>query len=91
MTSENENFLHSIKNEIEELVKGKTNFFLQHVPSAQYLYINYKTSLFKESNCRGCSINGQREVSLTETKDKQCLWHVAGGIIFSLPQDEETN
>lgn len=75
----------------EELVKGKTNFFLQHVPSGQYLYINYKTSLFKESNCRGCSINGQREVSLTETKDKQCLWHVAGGIIFSLPQDEETN
>ena len=65
-------------------------FFLQHVPTKKFLFIDYKKSLFNDRNCRGCPIIGQREVSLTDKKDKQCLWKVTGGIIFSLSEDEET-
>ena len=39
--------------------------------------------MYDDRNCRGCPIRGQREVSLTKKKDKQCLWKVIGGIIFS--------
>ena len=73
----------------EEEIKGETSFFLQHVPTEQYLFIDYKKSLYNDHNCRGCPINGQREVSLTKNKDKQCLWHVAGGILFNAPDREE--
>jgi len=65
------------------IIKGNTYFFLQHVPTEKYLYINYQKSMFDDYNCRGCPINGQREVSLTDKKDKQCLWRVLGGIIFN--------
>lgn len=73
----------------EENIKGETQFFLQHVATGKYLYINYKNSMYNDYNCRGCPINGQREVSLTATKDKQCLWKVAGGIIYSEPEEDE--
>ena len=45
--------------------------------------------MFNDYNCRGCPINGQREVSLTEKKDKQCLWRVLGGIIFNKVEDDD--
>lgn len=73
----------------EDVIKGETQFFLQHVPTQKYLFIDYKQSLFNDRNCRGCPIKGQREVSLTSNKDKQCLWKVAGGIIFSLEEEED--
>ena len=80
----NDNFrITCYKQENNETITGKTEFFLQHVPTEKWLYINYKTSMFNDNNCRGCPIRGQREVSLTSKKDKQCLWKVIGGIIFS--------
>ena len=81
------------KQEDNDLITGKTEFFLQHVPTEKWLYINYKTSMFNDNNCRGCPIRGQREVSLTSKKDKQCLWKVIGGIIFSseLEQNEPSH
>lgn len=72
----------------EKDIKGETQFFLQHVPTKKYLFMDYKKSLFNDYNCRGCPIRGQREVSLTGNKDKQCLWQVVGGILFSDPDKE---
>ena len=76
------------KQEDNDLITGKTEFFLQHVPTEKWLYINYKTSMYNDNNCRGCPIRGQREVSLTDKKDKQCLWKVIGGIIFSSEKEQ---
>ena len=90
----NDNFrITCYKQENNETITGKTEFFLQHVPTEKWLYINYKTSMFNDNNCRGCPIRGQREVSLTSKKDKQCLWKVIGGIIFSseLEQNEPSH
>ena len=44
--------------------------------------------MYDDNNCRGCPIRGQREVSLTTKKDKQCLWKVIGGIIFSSEKEQ---
>ena len=85
----NDNFrITCYKQENNETITGKTEFFLQHVPTEKWLYINYKTSMFNDNNCRGCPIRGQREVSLTSKKDKQCLWKVIGGIIFSSEKEQ---
>lgn len=73
----------------DNFVTGHTNFFLQHVATKQYLYINIKKSLFNEYNCRGCPILNHREVSCTATKDKQSLWKVIGGIIYNNNNVEE--
>ena len=86
----NDNFEITCYKWKEEEIKGETLFFLQHVPTKKFLFIDYKKSLFNDRNCRGCPIIGQREVSLTDKKDKQCLWKVTGGILFSLSEDEET-
>ncbi len=77
------------KQEDGEIITGKSEVFIQHVPTEKWLYINYRTSMYNDRNCRGCPIRGQREVSLTDKKDKQCLWQVIGGIIFS--SDKEQN
>ena len=75
----NDNFrISCYKQNDNETITGKTEFFLQHVPTQNWLYINYKTSMYDDNNCRGCPIRGQREVSLTTKKDKQCLWKVIG-------------
>ncbi len=85
----NDNFrITCYKQENNETITGKTEFFLQHVPTENWLYINYKTSMYDDRNCRGCPIRGQREVSLTTKKDKQCLWKVIGGIIFSSEKEQ---
>ena len=85
----NDNFrISCYKQNDNEIITGKTEFFLQHVPTEKWLYINYKTSMFNDRNCRGCPIRGQREVSLTDKKDKQCLWKVIGGIIFSSEKEQ---
>ena len=85
----NDNFrISCYKQKDNDIITGKTEFFLQHVPTEQYLYINYKTSMYNDRNCRGCPIRGQREVSLTTKKDKQCLWKVMGGIIFSSEKEQ---
>ena len=79
----NDNFkIICYKNKGEKKIYGKTEFFLQHVATGKYLFIDYRNSLYNDYNCRGCPIRGQREVSLTSEKDKQCLWKVSGGIIF---------
>ncbi|MCQ2818575.1 MAG: hypothetical protein MJ252_15005 [archaeon] len=79
----NDNFkLICYKNE-GDIVKGKTQFFLYHMGTQKYLAINYRNSMFHDGNCRNCPINGQREVIGTDKKDKQCLWTVNGGILFS--------
>lgn len=70
------------------IITGATEFFLQHVATNAYLYINIKSSLFDERNCRNCPVMYQREVSLTSSKDRQCLWKVVGGLIFKERQDE---
>ena len=70
----NDNFrISCYKQNDNETITGKTEFFLQHVPTEKWLYINYKSSMYNDGNCRGCPIRGQREVSLTGKKDKQCL------------------
>ena len=85
----NDNFrITCYKQNDNETITGKTEFFLQHVPTQNWLYINYKTSMYDDNNCRGCPIRGQREVSLTTKKDKQCLWKVIGGIIFSSEKEQ---
>jgi dolichyl-phosphate-mannose--protein O-mannosyl transferase len=85
----NDNFrISCYKQEDNDTITGQTEFFLQHVPTQNYLYINYKTSKYNDRNCRGCPIRGQREVSLTTKKDKQCLWKVMGGIIFSSEKEQ---
>ena len=85
----NDNFrITCYKQNDNDTITGKTEFFLQHVPTEKWLYINYKTSMFNDGNCRGCPIRGQREVSLTSKKDKQCLWKVMGGIIFSSEKEQ---
>ena len=85
----NDNFrITCYKQNDNDTITGKTEFFLQHVPTEKWLYINYKTSMFNDGNCRGCPIRGQREVSLTGKKDKQCLWKVIGGIIFSSEKEQ---
>ena len=66
----------------DDIVKGDTKFKLYHLGTNSYLYINARNSLFNEMNCRGCPIQGQREVSLTKIDDMQNLWKVVGGIIF---------
>lgn len=87
----NDNFkIICYKNE-GDIVKGKTQFFLYHMGTQKYLAVDYKNSMFTEYNCRGCPINGHREVIMTDKKDKQCLWQIVGGIIFSNPNDEEKN
>ena len=47
--------------------------------------------MFNDFNCRGCPIRGQREVSLTDEKDKQCLWKVVGGIIFESDDNQRND
>ena len=85
----NDNFrISCYKQNDNETITGKTEFFLQHVPTQNWLYINYKTSMYDDNNCRGCPIRGQREVSLTTKKDKQCLLKVIGGIIFSSEKEQ---
>ena len=85
----NDNFrISCYKQNDNETITGKTEFFLQHVPTQNWLYINYKTSMYDDNNCRGCPIRGQREFSLTTKKDKQCLWKVIGGIIFSSEKEQ---
>jgi hypothetical protein len=73
----------------DSIVKGQTKFQLFHPQMNAYLYINIKKSLFNEYNCRGCPIQGQREVSLTKYNDIQNLWKVVGGIIYMINQGDE--
>jgi dolichyl-phosphate-mannose--protein O-mannosyl transferase len=85
----NDNFQIICHNSQKDYLKGKTQFFLQHQGTKQFLYINIKKSLFNEYNCRGCPIMNHREVSLTRTKDKQCLWKIIGGIFYESSNDLE--
>lgn len=78
----NDEFKIICYNSSSDKVTGKTNFFLYHEATNKYLYINIKNSLFDERNCRNCPIIYQREVSLTDHKDKQCIWNIKGGLIF---------
>jgi dolichyl-phosphate-mannose--protein O-mannosyl transferase len=88
----NDNFkIICYKQKGEKKIFGKSEFFLQHVPTGKYLFIDYKKSMFNDFNCRGCPIRGQREVSLTDEKDKQCLWKVAGGIIFESDDNQKND
>ena len=67
----NDNFrITCYKQNDNETITGKTEFFLQHVPTQNWLYINYKTSMYDDNNCRGYPILGQKEVSLMNKKDK---------------------
>ncbi len=88
----NDNFrISCYKQEDGEIITGKSEVFLQHVPTEKWLYVNYRISMYNDRNCRGCPIRGQREVSLTDKKDKQCLWQVIGGIIFSSDKEQNTS
>jgi hypothetical protein len=80
---ENDNWEIQCYNSKEEKLMGNTQFFLYHVGTKQYLYVNIRKSLYNDSNCRGCPIRGYREASCTTNKDKQSLWKVKGGIIFN--------
>jgi dolichyl-phosphate-mannose--protein O-mannosyl transferase len=82
----NDNFQLICQDNKERHVVGATKFYLFHIGTKHYLYINIRKSLFNEYNCRGCPILGQREVSLTPNHDMQSLWKIAGviDIIFKL-------
>lgn len=86
---ENDNFKIICYNYNENKLKGISQFFLQHVGTGAYLYINVKTSLYDERSCRNCPIMYHREVSLTTNKDKQSLWKIYGGLIFKEKVEEE--
>jgi hypothetical protein len=86
---ENDNWKVICYNNSDDTVRGNTQFFLYHLGTQRYLYVNVKKSLYNEYNCRGCPIMGQREVSGTPSKDKQALWKVSGGILYSPPLAEE--
>lgn len=75
----------------DKVIKGSTKFYLYHPSTLAYAHINIRKSLFNETNCRGCPILGQREVSLTKSKDIQCVWKVVGGMIFNDNKQEEIN
>lgn len=79
---DNDNFKIICYGNEEKRLLGSTSFFLLHIKTDKYLYINVKSSLYDERNCRNCPILYQREVSLTDHKDKQCLWKVVGGLLF---------
>jgi dolichyl-phosphate-mannose--protein O-mannosyl transferase len=85
----NDNWKLECYNWEKPVVYGKTQFFLKHVATEKYLYINIKKSMFNDYNCRGCPINGHREVSCTDKKDKQSLWSVQGGVLFSSTEMED--
>ena len=90
----NDNFKIVCYKNKDNIVRGNTEFFLVHVATEKYLAINIRNSMFHDGNCRGCPMNGQREVITTSQKDKQCLWKVEGGIIFSNStntKDDEDN
>ncbi len=84
----NDNWELQCYNSKESVLKGETQFFLQHVATRKYLYVNIRKSLYNDNNCRGCPIRGHREVSCTDSKDKQALWKVKGGIIFNELEEE---
>ena len=73
----------------DSVVKGKTKFQLFHPATKSFLYINIRKSLYNEYNCRGCPINGEREVSLTKSNDLQNVWKVVGGILFNPMIDDD--
>jgi len=87
----NDNWEIQCYNSKEPNLKGETQFFLLHVPTRKYLYVNIRKSLYNDNNCRGCPIRGHREVSCTGSKDKQALWKVKGGIIFNNNEGETNN
>jgi dolichyl-phosphate-mannose--protein O-mannosyl transferase len=85
----NDNWKIICYNYKETEIKGKTDFFLYHMGTQQYMYMNIKRSLFNEHNCRNCPIQGHREVSCTTTKDKQALWKIIGGLIYKSNENEQ--
>jgi hypothetical protein len=62
---------------------GKTKFFLKHVVTNKYLYVDILRSMYNDNNCRGCQIIGYREASCKNDKDRQSLWKIKGGVIFN--------
>jgi dolichyl-phosphate-mannose--protein O-mannosyl transferase len=86
---DNDNWRLECYNWSKENIRGATQFFLKHVVTEKYLYVNIKKSLFNEYNCRGCPIVGHREVSATDKKDKQSLWKVSGGVLFRSNENED--
>ncbi len=62
----------------ETFVHGNTKFYLFHLGTKNYLYINIRRSLYNDINCMNCPIRGQREVSATKQKDAQGLWKIVG-------------
>jgi dolichyl-phosphate-mannose--protein O-mannosyl transferase len=87
----NDNWKVECYNWDKKYLHGSTQFFLKHVATEKYLYINIKKSLFNEYNCRNCPIMGHREVSAVEKKDKQSLWKVAGGVLYNSIANEEAD
>ena len=75
---DNDNWLLDCHNSKESIVKGSTQFMLKHVNTKHFLYVNLKTSLFDENNCKRCPIVGHREVSATTERDRQSLWKFEG-------------
>jgi dolichyl-phosphate-mannose--protein O-mannosyl transferase len=86
---DNDNWKIECYNWNKKFMHGSTQFFLKHIPTEKYLYVNIKKSLFNEYNCRGCPIMGHREVSCTDKKDKQSLWKVSGGVLFNSIESED--
>jgi hypothetical protein len=85
----NDNFQILCKNSKEKELRGSSKFQLFHIATRSYLYINIRKSLFNEYNCRGCTIMGQREVSVSRQSDMQCVWKVVGGVIFNHNEEKK--
>lgn len=67
-----------------EYIVGDAQFSLKHVGSGAFLY-SHRAYRFDDSNCRGCPINGQSEISSRKRKDGDTLWKVVGGYFFPDP------
>lgn len=69
-------------------IDGKTEFYLQHVLSKQYLFTD-RYSMYDRNNCRNCPIIGQGELSTIGTKTRNGLWKFVGGYFYSQNENSE--
>lgn len=75
-----DNWMLECQGNVEKIV-GSTKFRLRHINTDNYLYAR-RAYKFDDSNCRGCPINGQGEVSGASYRDDNTFWEVVGGYFF---------
>ncbi|EWS73512.1 DEAD/DEAH-box helicase family protein (macronuclear) [Tetrahymena thermophila SB210] len=70
---------------------GKTEFYLQHLNTSQFLTTSRRFS-FNQNNCGfNCPIMNHLEVSCQRSKDNETKWKIVGGIILQKSQFSNDN